>query len=82
MGAHSGPLLQVAVGGYDVRSVDCEKLRGMVGVVSQDPALFQGSIAENIGYGLLGASLEDVQRAAQRAHAHEFISSLPMVRGG
>ena len=75
-------VLQVLVGGCDVRNVRTDRLREMVGVVSQDPALFQTTIAQNIQYGSVGgvASEEDVEWAARQAHAHDFICKLPQVR--
>ena len=63
-----------------MRNVDTEKLREMVGVVNQDPTLFQASIAENISFGSVGVvSQKAVEAAARSAHAHEFIVSLPQV---
>lgn len=61
--------------GYD--ELDPDWLRGQVGVVSQEPILFATSIADNIRYGRLDASLEDIMAAARAANAHEFIASFP-----
>ena len=56
------------------------RLRSMVGVVTQDHALFNTTIAENIQYGSVGVvSQEDIEEAARQAHAHDFISQLPHV---
>ena len=68
------------VGGVDVRQLSTERLREQVGVVSQDPALFQTSIAENIGLGSSGVSPpESIVAAATAANAHDFITKLPQV---
>jgi ATP-binding cassette subfamily B protein len=48
-----------------------------VGVVFQDPALFSGTIRENIAYGRPGATTEEIETAARRSHAHGFIIALP-----
>ena len=45
-------------------------------MVNQDPVLFSGSIGENIGYGLADCSLDEIQEAARKANAHDFISHL------
>jgi ATP-binding cassette subfamily B protein len=52
-------------------------LREQIGVVLQDPFLFNGSVAENIAYGNPNAALEQVIAAAKAANAHDFISELP-----
>lgn len=61
----------------NIASVTQESLRAAISVVPQEPVLFHRSIHENIAYGHLDASREDVVRAAKLAHAHEFISKLP-----
>ncbi len=59
-------------------SLDISSLcRRSVGVVTQDPALFSGSILSNITYGLPFATREDAVQAAKMANAHDFINSLP-----
>jgi ATP-binding cassette subfamily B protein len=63
--------------GYDFRNLRLVSLRGQVSVVLQDPILFATTIGENIAYGRPGASLEQIQQAARRAQADEFIRSLP-----
>jgi ATP-binding cassette, subfamily B, multidrug efflux pump len=68
---------RVCIDGYDIREVTIESLRRQLGVVPQDPFLFQGSIAYNIAFGRPGASREDVIEAAKAANAHEFIERLP-----
>jgi subfamily B ATP-binding cassette protein MsbA len=68
---------RVLLDGLDVRTVALPDLRGAIGVVAQEPALFSGTVAENIAYGRPGASTEEVESAARAAHAHEFVSALP-----
>ena len=70
-------LYQVIVGGEDVKDLNLEWLRYHIGVVSQEPSLFDTSIAENIRFGKEDASMEEIQEAAKKANAHDFISSLP-----
>ena len=52
-------------------------LRNQISIVSQEPVLFNVSIAENISYGKEGATMDDIQTAAKTANAHNFISVLP-----
>ena len=61
----------------DIRRVALEELRGAVGIVPQEPALFSGTVRENIAYARPDASDVDVIRAARAAHAMEFIERLP-----
>ena len=61
------------VGGMDYTSFTMEAIQSRIGVVLQTPHLFSGSLRENIRYGRLGATDEEVERAARLAHAHEFI---------
>ena len=68
---------RVLVDGYDVREVDLPSLRTQVGLVSQDVQLFGTSIGENIRYGRLSATAEEVREAAAAANALEFIERLP-----
>lgn len=68
---------RITVDGYDVRMVTQTSLRRQVAVVLQDPFLFSGSVAENIRYGRLDASDEEVEAAARAVGAHEFIMRLP-----
>ncbi|KAL5514601.1 hypothetical protein ACEPAG_1917 [Sanghuangporus baumii] len=67
----------ITIGGHDVHAMDVKHLRAHVAVVSQNPHLFDASVAENIAYGNAGLSPADVVHAAQAAHVHEFIMSLP-----
>src|SRR6266496_587537 len=66
----------VSVDGVDLRSVTQESLRRQMGMVLQDPFLFNGSVKENILFGRLGASDEDVTAAAKAVGAHDFIMRL------
>jgi len=67
---------EVTIDGYNVNSVTQQSLRGQIGVVTQDPFLFSGTIEDNIRYGRPEASREEVIEAAKPAHAHDFISRL------
>ncbi len=67
----------VLVDGYDLRQVTQASLRSQMGVVLQDPFLFNGSALENIRFGRLEASDDEVIDAAHSVGAHEFISNLP-----
>ena len=68
---------QVLVGGVNVNELNLKWLRSQIGVVSQEPVLFDTSIAENIRYGREEATEEDIIEAAKKANAHNFISALP-----
>jgi ATP-binding cassette, subfamily B, bacterial MsbA len=68
---------RVLLDGIDVRDLRLADLRGAIGIVPQDPALFSGSIRQNIAYGRPGASGDEIEAAAWAAHAHEFIERLP-----
>ena len=68
---------QVLIDGQDIRSMTQESLHAQLSLIPQDPTLFHRSLAENIRYGRVEASDEDVVRAAQLAHAHEFIEQIP-----
>jgi ATP-binding cassette, subfamily B, bacterial MsbA len=63
--------------GHDLRTVNLRSLRQQIGVVTQDTTLFDDTIYNNIAYGTRGAKQEDVEVAAQRAFAHEFILDQP-----
>lgn len=67
----------VLIDGIDVRDVTQESLRRQMGLVSQDPFLFAGTVADNIRFGRPDASDEAVERAARLANAHAFIAALP-----
>ena len=68
---------RVLIDGIDIRSLRLADLRSAMAIVPQDPALFSGTIRENIAYGRPGASLAEVESAARGAHAQEFIERLP-----
>jgi ATP-binding cassette, subfamily B, bacterial len=67
----------VRVDGKDIRRLSVEEYRKHIGIVLQEPFLFFGTIADNVGYGLPGASLKQITEAARAAHAHNFILKLP-----
>ena len=67
---------RILIDDQDVRSVTLKSLRGAIGVVQQDVYLFSGTVYENIAYGKVGASREEVIAAAKLAGAHEFIIQL------
>lgn len=67
----------ILIDGQDVRSVTQDSLRRAIGLVQQDVYLFDGTIRENIEYGLPGATDSEIEAAARRANIHEFIASLP-----
>ena len=67
----------IAVDGVDLRDIRLEDLRSQIGIVLQEPFLFSGSIAENIGYGKPGATFDEIVEAARAAHAHDFIVTKP-----
>lgn len=68
---------RITLDALDVRSLSLLDLRGSVGIVPQDPALFSGSVRDNVAYARPGASDADVIAAARAAHAMEFIERLP-----
>jgi len=67
----------IEIDGVDVRNIRLEDLRSQIGIVLQEPFLFSGTIAENIGYGRPGATFEEIVAAAKAASAHDFIVSKP-----
>ena len=67
----------ITVDGYDVQKVTLNSLHKQMGVVLQEPFLFSGTIIENIRYGKLDASEDEVKQVAKIVGIHEFISSLP-----
>ncbi len=72
--AHHG---SIEIDGVAVRDWDPEALRSRIGMVLQEATIFSGTIRDNIAYGRLGASLDDVVSAAKAAQAHDFIMRLP-----
>ena len=67
----------IKIDGHDVKSFNRSELREMFGMVLQDTWLFNGSIMENIRYGRLDATDEEVIAAAKAAHVHHFVMTLP-----
>jgi ABC-type multidrug transport system fused ATPase/permease subunit len=68
---------RILLDGIDIRHLTLKSLRAQVSLVQQEPLLFSGTIAQNIHYGRLDASDEDVIEAARAANAHDFIMRLP-----
>lgn len=74
------PLFQnksILIDGQDIRDVTQDSLRENIAMIPQDPSLFHRSLMENIRYGRVEATDEEVIEAAKKAHAHEFIKKLP-----
>ncbi|XP_074620270.1 ATP-dependent translocase ABCB1-like [Acropora palmata] len=67
----------VTVDGYDIRSLNLRWLRQHIGIVSQEPVLFDTTIAENIRYGKDGVTQDQIESACKMANAHDFIAKLP-----
>ena len=67
---------QIRIDGQNIAEVQQKSLRHNIGVVFQDPALFSGTIRDNIAYANPGADQKDIEKAAKAANAHEFISKL------
>jgi ABC-type multidrug transport system fused ATPase/permease subunit len=67
----------VLVDGADVRDVDVAALRRGIAIVDDNPFLFSATVAENIAYARADATPEEIERAARRAQAHDFIARLP-----
>ena len=68
---------KITIDGVDVRDASLASLRANIGIVQQDVFLFTSTIRENIAYGAVGASFDQIVRAAQIAQLHDFIVSLP-----
>jgi subfamily B ATP-binding cassette protein MsbA len=68
---------RILVDGVDIRTVRVRELREAVGLVPQEATLFGGSVRDNIAYGRLQATDQDVEAAARAANAHDFIADLP-----
>ncbi|MBW1868313.1 MAG: ABC transporter ATP-binding protein [Deltaproteobacteria bacterium] len=67
----------VAIDGQDIRDVTLKSLRKQIGIVTQDPILFNDTIRNNIAYGNLNASESEIFAAAEAAYAYDFIQSFP-----
>lgn len=68
---------RIQIGGQDISQSGIRAARSQVSLVSQETYLFPTTIAENISYGRMGATQEEIQQAAKAANAHDFISALP-----
>lgn len=67
----------IKIDGMDIREMTLESLRKQIGIVQQDVFLFTGTIRENIAYGNLDASFEEIKEAARKAHLESMIEALP-----
>jgi subfamily B ATP-binding cassette protein MsbA len=63
----------ILIDGVDIRDMKIKELRSLMGIVSQQPILFNTSFRENIAFGMFSYSMKDVENAARIAHAHDFI---------
>jgi ATP-binding cassette subfamily B protein len=68
---------RILIDGRDARDYPLTGLRGQMAIVPQEVLLFGASIAENIAYGKPGATLDEIQEAARKANAHDFVKSFP-----
>ncbi|MCJ8732731.1 hypothetical protein PDJAM_G00214820 [Pangasius djambal] len=68
---------RVTLDGHDLRSLNIQWLRSLIGIVEQEPVLFATTIAENIRYGRPGVSMEEIIQASKEANAYNFIMDLP-----
>jgi ABC-type multidrug transport system fused ATPase/permease subunit len=68
---------RVTIDGQDISELTLDALRAQIAIVSQEPFLFNGTVRENIGYGKLDASDDELKAAARAANCHEFISRFP-----
>jgi len=66
----------ISIDGMDIRDMSKRSLRDQIGIVQQDVFLFTGTIRENIAYGKLGASEEEIREALRKAHLEEFVNNL------
>ena len=67
----------IKIDGVDIRDVTLKSLRDNIGIVQQDVYLFNGDVYENINYGFIEATKEEIEEAARRANANHFIAELP-----
>jgi ABC-type multidrug transport system fused ATPase/permease subunit len=68
---------RVLIDGHDARTLTLDSLRSQISMVPQEPVLFSGTVADNIRYGRLPATMEEIVAAARAANAHDFIERLP-----
>jgi ABC-type multidrug transport system fused ATPase/permease subunit len=69
---------RITIDGIDIRNVTLRSLRRQIGIVTQDSVVFPGTVAQNIAYGLPQATREQIESAAKRAFAHDFIMEKPL----
>ncbi len=67
---------RIFIDGHEIRDVTLESLRSQVGIMMQDSFIFSGTVADNIRYGNLNATQEEIEAAAQAVHAHPFIMEM------
>jgi ATP-binding cassette, subfamily B, bacterial len=67
---------RILIDGQDIKQVTQESLRSQIAMIPQDPLLFHRSLAENIGYGRLGATYDQIVEASKQAHCHEFVAKM------
>ena len=67
----------IRIGGVDLRALTQDALHEQIGLIPQEPTLFHRSLRDNIRYGRIAASDAEIEAAARRAHAHEFIAQIP-----
>lgn len=67
----------ISIDGIDIREMTKQSLRSNIGIVQQDVFLFTGTLRENIAYGKLGASEQEIEEVARKAHLTDLIASLP-----
>lgn len=72
--------MQISMDGNDLRDLNVRWLRQQIGLVSQEPVLFDTTIAANIAMGADDVSQDQIEKAAKEANAHDFIVILPQVR--
>jgi ATP-binding cassette subfamily B protein/subfamily B ATP-binding cassette protein MsbA len=68
---------RILLDGVDIRDYSLKSLRAQISLVLQEPLLFAGTIADNIRYGRLDATQEEIEEAARQANAHDFVMALP-----
>lgn len=69
--------MQVLIDGINLKDLSISHWREKLGVVSQEPSLFATTISENIRFGKLSATQQEIEEAAKKANAHKFILTLP-----
>jgi len=69
---------QISVDNVDIKDITLKSLRQQIGIVTQETILFNDTIKANIAYGRMEASSQEIEQAAKQAHAHDFITRLPL----